>query len=62
MIALNVSYAKKEKIIYPAYASKHNSNHGKKNNFFNDFKLRRMALYCNRKITCIIKKNNVKKL
>ena len=34
MIALNVSYAKKEKIIYPAYASKHNSNHEKKQTIF----------------------------
>ena len=34
MIALNVSYAKKEKIIYPAYASEHNSNHEKKNKQF----------------------------
>ena len=38
-IALNVSYAEKEKI-YPACVSKHNSNREKKSYSFNDFKWR----------------------
>ena len=57
-IALNVLYAKKEKV-YPAYAyvSKHNSNREK-----HDFKRRKMSLSCSKKIVSIIKNNNVKEL
>ena len=43
IIALNVLYAKKEKI-YPAYVSNHISN-CKKRYSFNDFKWRRIPLY-----------------
>ena len=46
--------------ISPAYISKHNSNHEKKNHSFNDFKRIRMALSCSKKIICIIERNNVK--
>ena len=58
-IALNVLYAKKEKV-YPAYAyvSKHNSNREK-----HDFKRRKtMSLSCSKKIVSIIKNNNIKEL
>ena len=42
--------------IYPAYISKRNSNHEKKN----QSKRRRMALSYSKKALCIIKRNNVK--
>ena len=48
IIALNVFYAKKEKI-YPAYVSKHNSNLEKRGYSFNGSKRKRMALSCIKK-------------
>ena len=37
-----------------------NSNREKTSYSFNDSKPRRMALYCSKTITCVIKKYNVK--
>lgn len=45
---------------YPSYVSKRNSKWEKINHSVKDSKQRRMALYCNKKIACIIEKNNVK--
>ena len=61
-IALNVLYVKKEKI-YPAYVSKHNSNHGKRvillmtSNGDKQFRST-IALSCSQKAISIIKRNN----
>ena len=57
-IALNVLYAKKEKI-YPAFVSKHNSDCEKKSYSFNDFKRRKLALSCSQKTDGTIKRNNI---
>ena len=61
-IALDVFYDKKRKKIYPAYISKHYEKWlelWKTSYSFNGF-IKRMALYCSKKINWIIKKNNVK--
>ena len=60
-IALNVLYVKNYKI-YPAYVSKHHSNHEKQVILLmisNDKK--KMALSCSKKIISIIQKNYIKK-
>ena len=57
-IALNVLYAKKEKI-YPAYISRHNSNREKpwKASYsFNDSKGKRMELSCSKKLSALLRK------
>ena len=55
-----ILYAKNEEI-YPAYASKHNSSVENKL-FFNHFKKRRMTLFCNKKLSALLRgitsKNN----
>ena len=55
-IALNVLYAKKEKI-YPGYVSKHSSNREKQVMLLMIYH----ALSCNKKTISTIKKNNIKK-
>ena len=59
MIDLNLLYARKEKK-YPAFVSKHDSICEIDVFLFNDSKQRSMALYCSKKVTCIIKRNGVK--
>ena len=49
----------KKKKIYPAYVSKHNSNHKKTTYSFNDSEWKRMTLFCCKKTISIIKRNNV---
>ena len=57
-IALNVLYAKKERI-YPAYISKYNFlNCEKKSYSFNHSKWRRMALSCSKKTISVIGRYN----
>ena len=46
--------------IYPAYLSKYSSNPGKKVVFFLDTKRKTMVLYCSKKITYIVRRNNIK--
>ena len=58
-ISLNVLYTKKEKI-YPAYVSKYNPNHQKKNYSFKNSKSKRIELSCTVNTISIIKRNNVK--
>ena len=60
-IAVNILYIK-EKNIYPAYISKHNSTHEKQIILLMipNEKKRRMELSCSKKTICIIKRNNIK--
>ena len=58
-IDLNLLYARKEKK-YLAFVSKHDSICEIDVFLFNDSKQRSIALYCSKKVTCIIKRNSVK--